>query len=481
VKYFVTITLFLFGFFILFKPPADPDFGWHYKYGEHMFNNFSILRENVFSYTFSDYDWTNSYWLSQIIMYALSHYLGFIGMGLVLSAVMSLFVVWFFQRSNLSRAGKMIGIITVLIIASWFSVTVRPMFFSTILMLTLVYILLYRQNLIKFLPLLFLVWANMHADFILGLFVFGSYTAFKLVPDLIKRKVNRSLLVFSLGSVFVTLINPYGFGLWETLYKETNSFQFSHIMEWLPLSLNASFLKYTAVLAFSGLIAASAFLTRSKEKWWYLFCVLFFFLYSLRSIYFFRPLALVGIFSVAAFWGSNLELVYGFFKPSIKKASRIVFKAYMILAVLVALQPFFLNFGLSTDIKYWSEESKYPYSAVEYIKANPLEKNMFNSYNWGGYLIWQLPEYRTFIDGRMPSWKDGDDFLFRDYTKIRSEPEEHTDLIDKYFDEYGISFVLIEKESRLALYLMEERDWEEVYSDEVSIIVRPPESNSGQF
>jgi hypothetical protein len=473
----IYIAFVLIGTLMLFLPPVDPDFGWHYKYGEYIFNNASILRENTFSYTFPDYSWANSYWLSQLIMYSLSHYVGLIGMSLILSLLLALFIVWLFSREEFSRSGKVIGILSLFIIISWFTVTVRPLFFSTIFMLSLVYVLLYRQHLIKYLPLLFLIWANMHADFTLGLFVFGIYTAQKLITGLLARRIDWRLLVFSLGSVFATFINPYGVGLWETLFKEIASagFHQNHVAEFQSLPLNFPFLSSVAILSFTGLVAASAYLSRSKDRLWYLLCVFFFFFYSFRSIYFLRPLTLIGIFSVVVFWGSNLDIIFSFIDQKIKKFSGLFYKTFIFLILLIALQLFLTNLELSTKTERWSDEKIFPYQAVQHIKENSYEGNMFNNYNWGGYLIWHLPEHKTFIDGRMASWKQKDTMLFKDYIDISDNPEEHTDLLEYYFDKYEIGFVLDRDDMKIVTYLTEEKGWEEVYKDDVAVIIKKPE------
>lgn len=46
------------------------------------------------------------------------------------------------------------------------------------------------------------------------------------------------------------------------------------------------------------------------------------------------------------------------------------------------------------------EESRYPVAAVEWLRANHPPGPMLNSYNYGGYLLWQWPEQRVFVDGR---------------------------------------------------------------------------------
>jgi len=83
------LLLVLTGTFMLFSPPVDPDFGWHYKYGEYLFQNGKILRENIFSYTNTDYKWANSYWISELIMYTSYRFLGNVVPSLILSLTLS--------------------------------------------------------------------------------------------------------------------------------------------------------------------------------------------------------------------------------------------------------------------------------------------------------------------------------------------------------------------------------------------------------
>jgi hypothetical protein len=44
--------------------------------------------------------------------------------------------------------------------------------------------------------------------------------------------------------------------------------------------------------------------------------------------------------------------------------------------------------------------------AVDFLKENHPEGRLFNSYNWGGYLLWALPEYPVFVDGRTDLYND---------------------------------------------------------------------------
>jgi hypothetical protein len=146
------------------------------------------------------------------------------------------------------------------------------------------------------------------------------------------------------------------------------------------------------------------------------------------------------------------------------------FLPLLILAVFfIARQQIEIVNSKSLSVEKLSE-GMYPYKAVEYLKNNPIEGNMFNEYNWGGFLIWQYPDKKVFIDGRMPSWKIGDYRVFQDFNTIGSINEGWDELLRKY----DISFSLVYNDQPNQFkygYLK----WEKVYSDDLAAIYKRPQ------
>lgn len=460
---------FLFLVFVLFKPPSDPDFGWHYKYGEYLFKNHTLLKENIFSYNFPYYQWANSYWLSQIVMYVLFTYIGAVGMSLFLSVLLAAIVVCLIRTLKLSLFGEFLGVFMLGVFLSAYIVTVRPLYFSSVFFLILSYILVYKSSYIKFLPLLFLMWANMHADFVLGLFVYGVFTVFMILNTWREQEFSREnfyvYVIAPIASVLVTLINPYGIRLWETLLKEVHPYQFAHVSEWVPLSVgNITFFSvyvFTLVLVFS-----SIWIKRAEFGKWYLFVVGIFTVLAFVSKYFIRPLVLVGVFPVLFFYDVQGRLLVGSLGEVIRRKLERFGLALVWFVVFVSLTLFTDRISVADDVRKWSGDS-FPYDAVEYVKKNPIVGRMLNNYGWGGYLIWRLPEYKTFIDGRMPSWREGEYSVFEDYINVTNNPEQYAYLLDLY----DVSFILDKKNSKLVEYLLQEDLWWKVYEDNLSVIV----------
>ena len=180
------VLLFIFSVLIIFKGPGDPDFGWHYKYGEYMVEHRTLLRANTFSYTFPDYEWANSYWVSELLLYLTHRYLGSFLAGLLFTlvfvAAVFLFIFALAQKVAASRVVVLFLLLLAFLNFSAYLIPVRPLVFSTIflMLLTLLFIKVpltfdrVDKKLFLLIPL-FLVWANVHADFVLGLFIVLIY------------------------------------------------------------------------------------------------------------------------------------------------------------------------------------------------------------------------------------------------------------------------------------------------------------------
>src|SRR6185312_1980103 len=83
-------------------------------------------------------------------------------------------------------------------------------------------------------------------------------------------------------------------------------------------------------------------------------------------------------------------------------------------------------------------QSYYPAAAVAYLHRHLPKQQIFSTYDWGGYLDWQLPEKKVFIDGRMPSWrwqaniKGESNIAFDEYKNVLNGNISFIRFADKY-------------------------------------------------
>jgi len=105
---------------------------------------------------------------------------------------------------------------------------------------------------------------------------------------------------------------------------------------------------------------------------------------------------------------------------------------------------------------------RYPVTAVTYLEESGLaDKPGYNSYNWGGYLIWRgIP---VFVDGRADVYGDAFLFYYLQAFEIRQNWEEP-------LAEFDVSYVLMEKGSPLFALLEASGEWQEAYRDDLAQI-----------
>lgn len=111
-----------------------------------------------------------------------------------------------------------------------------------------------------------------------------------------------------------------------------------------------------------------------------------------------------------------------------------------------------------------AEQESLPVKAVHFIQENKPAGPLFNSYNWGGYLIYKLwPAYPVYIDGRTDLY---DDAFIRRYLNVVAGGEgwQHT------LDQDGVNVVLIESDSTLAKFLKSDPAWSIRYQDAIATV-----------
>jgi hypothetical protein len=107
----------------------------------------------------------------------------------------------------------------------------------------------------------------------------------------------------------------------------------------------------------------------------------------------------------------------------------------------------------------------FPANAVRYLAAHPQQGNLFNQYEWGGYLEWRLPEVKTFIDSRTDIFEYRG--VLRDYVAISTF--NHT---QELLDRYKIGYVLYPASTPLDYFLSKRAGWECVFRDGQAVIHR---------
>jgi hypothetical protein len=108
-------------------------------------------------------------------------------------------------------------------------------------------------------------------------------------------------------------------------------------------------------------------------------------------------------------------------------------------------------------------QSGLPMKAVEWIRANQVEGQMFNAYNWGGYLQWELPEYPVFIDGRADLYGEK---TISDWWSVVNATDHGLAVLDSW----QVNFVILEPGWPI-LEKLAQNGWHVLYKDDIAIVM----------
>ncbi len=486
--------LFVAVFTMAARAPADTDTWWHLQAGRATWESGHILRSDIFSHTRQGQPWINHSWLSQVLLYLLFHHFGYAGLGLFQALVVTLAFGFVYAQME----GPVFLRALVIILAAAASAVIwiaRPQLLSFLLTAVVGYLLhLFkwrRVNRLWLLPPLFVLWVNLHGGYALGFILLAGFLAGEVfnhllpyppdadAPRLPWRAIGLVTLVAGL-SFLCLVLNPYTTRMW-TYYLETvriNVLQ-DFIQEWQspnfhPLSAQPFIWLWLATLAAVGLsgrrldgvdLALVAGLSYSA-------------LLAGRNI---GPFALVAAPVLSRHAAAALDRwtaaarARGWLGPPRRRretgvAPRWALVNWLLLTLVVLAAGAKAAVPWSAAFNRAHERETLPVGGIEWIRAHRPPGEMFNSYNWGGYLIWHLwPDYRVFVDGRTFLYGDR---LLREYLRVRAAAPGFEDVLD----EYGVNLVLVEAGSCTAVALAADEDWTEVYADDIAVIFtrRPP-------
>lgn len=449
----------------------DGDTFWHISTGRWIVENMAIPRSDMFSHTFKGELWLAKEWLSQTALYAAYELGGWKAVNtfslLVLSATIALLSGLCVKYFRFSIA---IGVIVMAGVFASIHFLARPHLLAYPVMMIWVMGVVFaadRQRVPSFwlLPLMAL-WANMHGGFTLGLAIAGLMSLETLMAtpraELKPQVIRHGLFLFlatlaCLATPFgiqSILITPKIFGLGEIL---------DHIGEWK----SPDFHKYEYhLVVLMGLLGSALYgglrlpLMRTIAVL-LLSYLMFKHVRAMPVFAFLMPILLAGpvseqfgAVSLKQLLADNVaDPVLEFFQ---RHSRRLPVIAVVIVGAGMAL-------AITKDPLAREEGMTKPIAAVEFVQKHGLTGNVFNDYDFGGYLIFhRIP---TFIDGRAELY--GREF-FNEYYSAAWRPKD--DELIKLLDKHKISWTLVRPEAGSAVVLDQSPDWQCVYAEGISMI-----------
>ena len=457
----------------------DPDIWWHLRDAQYLLQHHEFLREDLYSFTVAGHPWINSEWLAEIPFYFAYRFLGISGLKaltFVLPVTLMLMLLYLcYEESRNFKAS-----VFVCCVASFLAVVSygpRTILFGYILMITLLIILQrFRKNgsgPLWLIPPLFCLWANTHGSWSLGLILFFLISVSGLFGGTWGRIESirwtsaqiRKLAITGAVSVAALFINPYGWRLvtypFDVAFNQ--KMNVSHVAEWV--SVNFQDTRGTIVFAVIISLLLIALLRDRRWNLANLLMLLFALHTALAHIRFLVLLAIV--------LSPMLAKLLDSFPPYYPEKDTPKVNLAVILAGIVAMAFFWPRAQAIQE----SMSMGYPTAAVSYLKAHPPQGNVLNHYLWGGFLDWNDPDMKVFIDSRVDIFEYAG--VLKDYLDLL-----HSDSlvrnITSILRKYNIRYVLFSPgnsknsllgDSGLVYVLEHDPHWKVAYQDKICVLL----------
>jgi len=418
--------LLLFGYFIAWPIIiTDTDLWYHLSGGRYFWQNWEIASNAFFSYVDPPKFWYNYYWLFQVIIFKifeLTDYYGLIALRCLLYFLAALFIYLSFVRQSDNQTEKFLGLfffISCSILILQRELIIRPHLFSYIFIVVFLYVLEFKRDKIWVLPLLGIVWSNLHGiEFPVMYLIVFAYLA-EIYWNKYKNGTDRGvfsskekwLLISVLYTIFATpgitkLVQiPFSVSFQNAAYQhlyvaELLSTSFRDFLMFSPVSIQGIVLLLQNMIVLMVLVFLIISVWKKKLRISHAILFLgaivllskhkrFTYEFTLLSI----PLMRCGVQMIA----EKIELPRRFINVALP-------------VVVVVLPLLIFNGILGNRPKYPFSSTNLPAGNVRFLNQHfPNGGRILNDPNTGGFLPWALrSNFKIYMDMQMSLFSDLD-------------------------------------------------------------------------
>jgi len=445
---------------------SDPDIWWHLHNADYLIHHHRLPASDNYSFTVAGQSWMDHEWLAEVPYYLAWRVLGLSGIHAVVIAVLSVIflgVLYLSYRECGNFKAAVLGTAYSVFLAR-VSFGPRTILFGYGGLVALLIILQrFRQRgcaPLWLIPILFCLWINTHGSWFIGMIIFSTIVA----SGLIRLKLGfigsepwtgwqrRNLLLVWGASVASLFVNPFGLRL--VLYPLDLAFRqklnSEHIHEWVSVDFHDARGKFVIVLLMILLVS-----TLVRPRRWKLSEVVITLFALYCGLTYVRFLCLLAIVIAPA-----VAKALDFVPPYRRELDTPLFNAFAILLLIAGMA------------YYWPQDrqlersvnDQYPVQAVSYLQSHSYSGPIMNYYLWGGYMNWQDPRLKVFIDGRADIFEYRG--VFGDYLSLLSAGNA-SGILNKY----NARYVLFPPDEPLIYALQHDPSWKTIYSDRISVLM----------
>ena len=478
---------------------GDAGIGWHIRTGQQILATHAIPRVDSFSSTMAGRPWFAWEWLYDLVVGQLERTLGLNGVVCLTALVIAAAFAWVFRLLMVRGTNMLVALVLVLLAvsASMIHFLARPHVVSWLFTLAWFWILDTSERKafdgrggqgsrwLWALPLLMLVWVNVHGGFLvgfvlLGIFLLGAiWNWFRAKESRIEELLQKiaawkrvwNLAGLGLLSLAASLVNPYGWKLYAHVYSYlSNRFLMDHIDEFQSPNFHGVAQRCFLVLL---LITVAVLAVRGRElrmsQGLTVMFAVYAGLYASRNI----PVSSILLVMVVGPLLPAVRLGQGFFQRM--KAIEVGLRGHLwpMVAIVgtLAIAANGGRAGSSLRMDAHFDPKRMPVEAVNYLEQYEVQGPVLSPDYWGGYLIYRLyPKARVVVDDRHDLY--GSQF-FKSYLKMTHVERGW----EEFLETHETSCVLLPRDAALANTLAGTQGWRQIYADDVAIaLVREPVS-----
>jgi len=448
-----------------FDFPLDADVHFVIKSGEEIWQTGGFPLYDSFSWVPLELKvpYINVEWLSCLLLYLLYNKGGFLLITIYKIFIYGLgyFILFSFARKKYGLLPASIAIITGIYLGRWF-LSPRALMHSAVLFPLVTYMLLYdeekpfNKKFFLYLPLIFLIWTNLHGAFLIGLvyvypgFLINYYFKAKNMEYKEKQKLFLSYLLLMILCLIITFITPYGSKIfWKTLVY------FTPASIKIFLKLNTEYqspLSYIKIFDYYFIITLPVsiiMLIYSSRRFHFklspveLYTFIFFLAISLKAVRNIQLFSIACIPIYAFIIGNTIEICkkHNFLNKNLIPSGKL---SYIFISIKIICL-FFILFHFATVLTRTDptgkrlEQKLFPTNLKQFLIKNSLPSHLYNHEIIGCYLLFHLyPQYKVSIDTR-------DRLVYSPEYYLEFNASLHdTEKLIKFLDKYEIDVSIID-------------------------------------
>ncbi len=472
----------------------DGDTGWHIRTGEWILQHGAVPRTDIFSFTKPHETWFAWEWGWDLAFGAIHSAWGLAGVVFVNTCILCAVSALTFRLIRRCCGNDVLSFVFALLAmcASTLHWLARPHLFSWLLVLVFLHVLLSAEQgkpkLLWWLPILTVVWANVHGGFFVGIGLLAISAGGEVCKAMFRQQPWRSayrnashyLLCAGVCGV-ATLLNPYGWRLHQHIfYYLRDSKLLDQISEFQSISFH-----HGGAMFFECLLLCGA-----GAIWW---CVQNAKFAPALLILAFAHLALVSgrniplFVLVASPWAAcmcrdvwnrlNWTPGLGKIVDGIREACQEItpferVERYHLVSMVSVLLLAILFASGKPGFAAQFQEKQFPIEAVPGLAD--LSKSRILTYDqWGDYLIYRFPGAKVFMDGRSDFY--GADFVDQYLETINAGYKWQSEL-----KEFAIDTVVLKPDAPLSTLLKQSAGWRLLFDNGAVIAFVARASGSGK-